>query len=129
MANRKRHQKQKPVVVSAMDDEETQAAIAEVKRVEATPFGSFFYCQTCKTNLGQIMDAGQILAHLRSAHNETRPAAAILGTREMGMHLDGREWYGGTNTLTINGSGVVLTETYRYQRSEEDQAYWGLDED
>lgn len=128
MTNRKRHQKQRRVEDTEID-EATLAAMAEVKRVEASPFGSYAYCQTCNKDLGKILNPAQIVAHLREAHDEKRAPNDISATREMGMHLDGSNWYGGTYTLTIQGSGVVITETYRYRRSKSDQAYWGLDED
>ena len=90
-----------------------KSAPKEEKKVETY---DIFQCQACEDK--PEMERTQIKEHLEKVHNVTE----TNGAKRMIQHLDGLEWFGGTDAWTIGG--IEIVNFYRYERAEDDMMRW-----
>lgn len=74
---------------------------------------------TCETCVVELANRQAVVEHLRAVHGETEQNPQ--GKRSMISHVDGRDWYGGSDKLEMV-CGAVLTYTYRAKRGKDECA-------
>lgn len=81
-----------------------------------------FFCETCKPKDGSEpeMDVEALKVHMQTVHGVD--VLATQGTREMLMHMDGRDFYQSNFRWTVGG--VIFTEIDWQPRRGADKRIW-----
>lgn len=90
----------------------------------ATQDTNAWTCETCEAK-PQFEKQTDFIDHLVAVHQAPGPEN-IKGTKRMLAHIDGRDWFGGSDEWTFDfGQGEVkAVNSYRQKRSRESQMYW-----